>query len=294
MKIRAFPISKASIGFLVCTLAFTALVRGNAGSERVDEGSAVAEIARLENSFTSEEMEFMESIGGENANFDQLAEVLGAPTPKFFTYTKENGLDARANPFCERFLDRQGQYGIYGKVISDYLNAKYKSNQTTPMLADDLVGMVKSPNICPNWRNLTINGRIRFWVWTFAAIASVEATCGANPRAISGVAGMHGKTAIGLLQLEKAKKDRAWRNIPSCNVSSTEIASTYWNLRCGMDIMEGLIDGSGRKNPWPIYPVLRADATSYWQELRRAEGGKIGKLMRNFTPCFERSSAWPK
>ncbi len=290
MKLRSFSISKVSLGLLVCTLAFTTLIRGNASSESLVERQAALEVSLAASMFSSEEVNFFDSIGGENADFDQLEIELSTPSPTFFAYTKENGLDARANPFCERFLDRHGQYGVYGKVISSALNARYKENASTPMLADDVVGMTAKPSVCPNWRNLSINGRIRFWVWAYAAIASVESTCGVNPRTMTGVKSSFGH-AIGLIQMNLEYKNRSWRG-PNCKAPGKEIAQPYHNLRCGLDIMQGQLTGEWIKREVPIYNTYK-NRDSYWQHLNMANGGTIGKLMRNFKPCFESKSSLP-
>jgi hypothetical protein len=287
VKPRHSFLLKSKLALLTCVLAITFLVKSNAGFEDLNSSAAEANIDLAETEYSSDELAFLDALDG-----DETLQSKVRLTSNLFAYTPVNGLESKANVFCERFLDRNGKYGIYGKVISDYLRKKYSENRSSPMLADDVVGMTHSPNICPNWRNLTINGRIKFWVWTFAAIASVESTCGASSRAMRGVHGMHGLTAIGLLQMEKQIGPRLDRP-KSCKVSPGEIAHTYSNLRCGLDIMEGLIssDPPNKPNPWPIYQTYK-NTHSYWQDLQQPDGNVIGHRIRAFSPCYERSSVW--
>lgn len=313
MKRFKYPsqLKKAAILSAVSLVALTGLVTGNATSESTaffhgDSADwspyALQEaIAGAESMPNSEELHFLESFG--TLDEKALAEAL-AKWKESFAYTEKGGLKAN-NAFCERFIDQDGNYGIYGKVVAAYFKEKLKENRSTPMLAEDLVGMEDAPKICTNWREFDEKMRIKFWTWTFAAIASLESSCGADAHALKGVRGVpvysskkdakgnpviiRYKIAIGLLQMEKAKKDRAWRDITSCNVSETDIGSTYHNLRCGMDIMEGLISGNPpAKNPWPIYPGKGMKPRSYWLKLRAVGGGSIGELIRSFKPCNEK------
>lgn len=301
-------VKRAAVLSAVSLIALTGLIAGRAtptasvayGEEHslLSENMLRAEVAAAESMPSETELHFLESLGA--LDEAALAEVFSA-WKESFTYTESGGLNAK-NDFCERFIDVEGNYGIYGKVVAAYLKEKLKKNRTTPMLADDLVGMENAPKICPNWREFDDAMRIKFWVWTFGAMASLEASCGADPRAIKGVRGVpvysskkdkkgnrvvsRYKIAIGLLQMEKAKSDRSWRGISTCNVSDSQIGETYHNLRCGMDIMEGLISANPPdKNAWPIYPGKGMNPTSYWLKLRAVNGGSIGELMRQFKPC---------
>jgi hypothetical protein len=299
-KFRTTHFPKKTLITAVSLIAFTGLLFANAGRENVSANQMTfqtAEIKRLSEFAdlfeTENEMKFIQTLG--DLSEEELIETLAEQKWKF-TYLDGGGLDV-TNPFCERFIDKTGSYGIYGKIVADYLNAKLKTNRSTPMLADDLVGMEEKPNICPNWRAFDNEERIRFWVWTFAAMSAIESSCGAHKATLTGVRGIprkdsNGKIigykiAIGLLQMEKDRRDRYWRG-PTCNVSEAEITQSFGNLRCGIDIMEGLVSGNLPKgNPKPIYRGVGMPATSYWWHLNHENGGQIGKLIRSYTPCSQ-------
>jgi hypothetical protein len=191
-----------------------------------------------------------------------------------FGYSPDNDGLVALNPYCNRFVEKDGSYGPYGKLIAAYLMKKYKADPNTPMLADDLVGMKTEPLICPRWDSLGSNRdaevarRIKFWVWTMASVASLESKCGLDPDAMKGMKGMslgHGKhrTAIGLFQMVKQKVYRPTTSIPTCNVADGEIGKSYYNILCAVDTMERQIreipksSGENGKLAWPIY---RSDA----------------------------------
>jgi hypothetical protein len=137
---------------------------------------------------------------------------------------------------------------------------------------------------------------MKFWVWVLASISAIESTCGMHGMKVGVTGNAPGKTAIGLLQMNKEYKDRYWRS-KSCAVSEREIISNRGNLRCGIDIMEWLVTGSKSRNPLPIYTnqgiVVRTAkdkfAQSYWEKLNRPRGGPIGDLIRAYRPCQKRN-----
>jgi hypothetical protein len=286
---------KASVISAISLVALTGLIAGKATSENTNSAEIAERLALEAAVFEAESMpsaaeeEFLESLGA--ADEAELAEILSG-WKESFTYTAAGGMKAK-NAFCERFIDQSGAYGVYGKVIESYLKEKLKHSRTTPMLADDLVGMETAPKICPNWRKFDDAMKIKFWVWTFGAMASLESSCGADKRAINGVGGtwttIKNKkillTAIGLYQLEKQRSARALfrRGIPSCTEpSDTEIGKTIPNSRCAIDIMEFLVsEGPGDLGPSPIYRGPNQPAASYWL-----------KLASTMSECHSLPGAW--
>src|SRR5690606_34781190 len=204
----------------VCLVGLTALRAGFSG-----QSAEISALEAAENRFSEEDLRF---IADAESAADPEAFRARAKKLETFIYTDTGGLDAR-NPFCERFIDPDGNYGIYGHVLSKYLQEKFRENISTPLFADDIVGMKDSPAICPRWRSLTIGQKTKFWVWVMASIAMVESTCGHHKSTETGVRGtvfkdwrgnvvrdQNGKpvyiTAIGLMQIEKERVTRAYRD----------------------------------------------------------------------------------
>ena len=180
----------------------------------------------------------------------------------------ENGAD------CSKFVKDDGELGELGTVIVNHID----SMNDTIFYDDNLAGI---QTLCPNWATLSQPQKGQFWVWLFAAISWKESTCGA---ATINRAATHG-VAAGLLQLNQARKDRAWRggdSGKSCGAPSiTDHAS---NLKCGIEILheqlkgrEGLYEGNGQ--------LFGRGANSYWQALRTPDGGKVIDLLETFPFC---------
>lgn len=175
---------------------------------------------------------------------------------------------------CDSFIDSTGKLGSWGKVIDNYIKAE---GPNSIYLSDNLKGFPINPGFCPNWKKFTDEQKRHFWAWTFAAIAWTESTCkpGAkNRRGSNGV-------AAGLLQMDEKKSMRNWRG-KNCSVANIYPAEA--NIKCGLDIMDELLKAEsgmykstgmlwGKKN------------NSYWEKLRHADGGPIGKLIRTYPLC---------
>ncbi len=180
---------------------------------------------------------------------------------------------------CTRFIDKNGEYGEWGRVIVSVLDQK----DSRSVWFGDLPGMDTFPNFCPRWMNLTRSEKTHFWVWTFAAIAWQESTCRSEARA-RGIKRANGtyKYAVGLLQMEETLSDRKWRE-GACTVQS--VKKPKENLECGMHIMEEWL--KGREGLYGVASNGRiSGGKNYWQELRKASGGTIGELIKQNPLCI--------
>lgn len=199
---------------------------------------------------------------------------------------------------CEEFLNPDtGELGAYGRIIEDEL--VYRSEVASknlvapsegsswedadPFLNPSFVpkGFEDEERICPNYRKLIQDARVRFWVAVFASMASVESTCGTdntNPNATNGM-------GVGLLQMELGKdlrKGRVGKYGGSdrlgeeCAVSSNEIRLPNANLRCSIQIMADLLTQHKYAGNGKLYK----NSGSYWQGLKKTNGGSIGKILK--------------
>lgn len=176
---------------------------------------------------------------------------------------------------CSPYIDSSGKLGKLGKTIISHIDSIGAESQ---YFRNDHVGIQRA---CPNWPNLSKEQKAYYWVWFFAAISWKESTCGArltNKKATHGVASGH-------LQLNKRRKDRAWRGGTtgeSCAVD--DIRSNEANMKCGVEIFNELLKGKNGKyeGDGNIYGLR---SNSYWKELRKEDGGLIMKLVRDFPLC---------
>ena len=179
------------------------------------------------------------------------------------------------NAKCSRFISSDdGSYGEYGKEIDNYLTEK---GDSSVFLKNDLAGMQDGTAACPNWKNLSVDQKKRFWVWTMASIAKVESGCDPTAKNSAATNG----TAIGLLQLDERPSARKWRG-EECTAKS--VTGAKENLRCGLDIMGSLISGQDG-----IYKsngqIIGSGSNSYWQQLRQKGGGEIADLISQNPEC---------
>ncbi|MCK6596475.1 MAG: transglycosylase SLT domain-containing protein [Bacteriovoracaceae bacterium] len=175
---------------------------------------------------------------------------------------------------CASFISESGEYGSWGKVIVDYIR---KSPDKQLFIGKELKGMGPPHEICPNWPNLTEDEREHFWVWTIASIAWKESTC--NPKSRNGSA--TNGVAVGLLQLDEKPKARSWRG-KHCSVKT--VSDPQNNIKCGLDILQEILkadEGDYRSNGL----LYGKKNNSYWEQLRRQNGGKIGDLIRTHPLC---------
>ena len=82
---------------------------------------------------------------------------------------------------CKNFIQDNGTYGPWGTDIKNYLEKNQKIK--TAFFDPDLLGMDTPPKTCPRWKQLSHDEKLKFWVWTFAAIAQDESTC--DPEAVN-------------------------------------------------------------------------------------------------------------
>lgn len=177
---------------------------------------------------------------------------------------------------CSKFIADNGEFGDYGKILVEALLEKGRDSH---LFADDRPGMEDSPYTCPAWKKLSFDMRLRFWVWTFAAIAWDESKCDARARNTQATNGV----AVGLLQLDEARSARRWRGR---NCEAKNVSAPRENLRCGVDIMEELMRG-----PDGLYKAsgkLWGD-TSYWQKLKKSANNRapstVVKRIKEFPAC---------
>lgn len=175
---------------------------------------------------------------------------------------------------CTPFIQNDGSYGRWGQIAEEYLKSK---GDDSPYFSDDLTAMAGPGGICPRWAYFDKATKIHFWVWTLAAMAWKEATCLEDARNANATNGV----AVGLLQLDEKKSARSWRG-PNCRVKNVSAANE--NIRCGMDILEELLQGkSGEyKSNGRLYG---RGSNSYWEQLRRTDGDQMGVRIREFPLC---------
>lgn len=162
---------------------------------------------------------------------------------------------------CDQFLTDSGNYGVWGKIISDKIKKIPLEELRYSYLSNDIPDM---DFICPNFSQFSDELKIKFWTWTFASIAWEESTCLPNSR----VKGINCQ-AVGLLQLEGAAKLRKGRG-EDCQGAS--ILDPRSNLACGVEIMHDQL--LGQRSPY----YKGTDATgelfwegSYWLHMRLKE-----------------------
>lgn len=177
---------------------------------------------------------------------------------------------------CSKFIDDNGDFGEYGKIL---LEALLEKGTDSHLFADDRPGMEDSPYTCPAWKTLSFDMRLRFWVWTFAAIAWDESKCDARARNTQASNGV----AVGLLQLDEARSARRWRGR---NCEAKNVSAPRENLRCGVDIMDELM--RGRDGLYKASGKLWGD-TSYWQKLKKSANARapsaVVKRIKEFPAC---------
>lgn len=165
---------------------------------------------------------------------------------------------------CDGFIQKDGSYGEYGKIIVDYFK---EEGRNSIFFQDHLDGVEKS---CPGWPRMSLEEKQYYFVWVKASISHKESTCDPNARvkATNGI-------AVGLLQLDEKLSNRKWRG-PNCNQKN--ILNIRANLRCGLDIFKELLKGkSGEyKGSGELWGK---SSNSYWEQLRLKDGGQIAKLI---------------
>lgn len=189
----------------------------------------------------------------------------------------------RFNQKCSSFIDSNGDYGPWGKMIVSYI--KSNKNVNNRFLTNALPGMESSPQTCPMWGTLTDTEKEKFWVWTMASIAQVESSCDTNSVNTGSSVPYKNDRPRGLFQLNTLKSKRSWRG-PNCKfpTGAVHVYKPENSIACSMDIMDELLKGKKGeyKSNGKIFPT-----NSYWEKLRssKTRGGPIGKLIRLYPPC---------
>lgn len=178
--------------------------------------------------------------------------------------------------------------------------------------------------ICPLWDEFSEKEKIRFWIWTLSSIASAESGCVWNALNIHG----SNDAAIGLFQLDQDYTYRGMHKGQECQVRGTErlrtphggmynfsrVVEPKYNTGCSLSMLNQFIlagsgegqfakasitrsvsiDGVRKSTKIPIgngllYSSQKNRVITYWHDLFAPFGGQIGKDMRKFSPCFNKS-----
>ena len=180
--------------------------------------------------------------------------------------------DKEEENICRNFISDKGDpgsYGPWGEMVVKYLDEK---GENSIFFSEELTGMSTGVQACPNWKDMSIDEKKHFWVWTMASISKIESTC--NPKARNGQS--TNGVAVGLVQLDERKSQRSWRG-QNCKTAS--VAGVEDNLRCGLDILAELLEG--KKGEYKGNGELWGRrSSSYWQHLRQKNGGGISDLIQ--------------
>lgn len=207
--------------------------------------------------------------GLEERSFIKLATKKFEPAPLSKGFERKGG-------DCSKFINPADKsYGAWGNEIVNYIE---REGDKSVFMSKNLKGFEQIPNICPRWTKMTKDQKKHFWVWIMASIAYEESTCIPTVRNANGT----NEPAVGLLQLEESYKGRAWRG-GDCKVKNVQ--EPIANIKCGMKIMSDLLKGPEGIYKTPGYLYESGKTLSYWQKLKRPNGGDIGKLIKSHPYC---------
>ncbi len=203
--------------------------------------------------------------------------------PVRFKLSPQGGLKS-AWPKCNLFLDAEGEYGSYGRIVKTYI----EESLSPVFLSNEILGMESAPRVCPNWSKFDHDMKKKFWVWTMASIAGIESGCNNDVKDHRDVTGNY---AFGMYQLERSESLRKSnrRFAPHCLLPLKEVRKPVAHIRCAMDMLvTQLIDQKAEtmKFDGRIYPGPGMKISTYFNEFHHAYGGYIGQLMREFKPCY--------
>lgn len=163
-----------------------------------------------------------------------------------------NGVDDN----CYKFIDANGKIGPWGQSVIDTIKRLPKDEVKDSFLAKSFTDM---DLVCPNFSKFNDDLKMKFWVWTFAAISWQESSC--KPKTTA--QGTNSK-AVGLLQLEDSKRLRQGRG-DHCEVS--DIINPVNNVACGVEILHQQLLGPKSS----FFTTSTGELFwkgSYWQHLR--------------------------
>jgi hypothetical protein len=157
---------------------------------------------------------------------------------------------------CFKYIESNGEVGSWGKSVIEAIYKLPKDEIQNSYLANSFTDMEL---VCPNYKNFNEQLKLKFWVWTFAAISWQESSC--NPKTTA--QGINSK-AVGLLQLEDSLRLRAGRG-GHCEVKDVKQANN--NIACGVEILHQQLLG-----PKSTYFTNSTGElfwkSGYWQHLR--------------------------
>lgn len=183
---------------------------------------------------------------------------------------------------CRSFIDQTGHLGPRGRKVLDAISkagkdwfyggpdcCKTKMRAWDPYSARQ-VSVIPKPidvsAVCPKFNTFSQKQKEYFWVWTFAAMANDESTCGMrsdNPR---------NPNTCGLMQLEKRRKRN--RDPVLCNPSANCRTNETFQMECSASILR---DFAMRFN------FSLTAGGSYWEKLR---GNKsVARHIRLYPGC---------
>lgn len=163
-----------------------------------------------------------------------------------------NGVDEN----CYKFFNKVGEIGPWGKAVVDTINKLPKEEVKISFLSK---GFADKDLVCPNFERFSDDLKLKFWVWTFAAISWQESSC--KPQVTA--QGVNAK-AVGLLQLEDSKRLRQGRG-KHCEVN--DVMKPENNIACGVEILHQQLLGE-ESDYFPTSTGELFWRSTYWQHLR--------------------------
>ena len=164
---------------------------------------------------------------------------------------------------CIQFIKPDGTYGPWGNSIIETIAKLPKDEVEKSFYSNDIPDM---DFICPKFKKFGSTVKLKFWVWTFSAIAWQESSC--NPRVIG--SGQRTR-AIGLLQLEESRILRKSRG-SNCNVPSVNDPKN--NLACGVEILHQQLLGPQSSYFGGLATGELFWKSTYWRHLRLKDNGQ--------------------
>ncbi len=184
------------------------------------------------------------------------------PKPALVKINQRGGF----NSACRRFIDGNGEPGAYGQVVLQAIR------QIAP---DCFFQQMEVGDLCPPYANFNQEQKEHFWLWVMASLAQDESSCNSRVTA----AATNGQ-AVGLFQLEQsvALRRASARDPQLCRTSGrTETTQIGFQAECAVSIFR-----DHHCKPSANRLVYRG---SYWQQLRRPSGGRVGALIRLNPMC---------
>lgn len=224
--------------------------------------NAVAEVNQLsdQQSLSSAVTYAEESLGELKAAGSVVLPCLVTLSPHFSL----NGI----KDDCDKFFDNAGNTGPWGNQIIKTITKLPKEELENSFYSKDIPDM---DFICPKFKEFPSELKLKFWVWTFAAISWQESSCNEKVSA----QGTNAR-AVGLLQLEDTRQLRKSRG-PNCDVASVRDPAN--NLACGVDILHQQLLGAEGKYFKNVGTGELFWKSGYWQHLRLKDNSSRAQKM---------------